>query len=391
MTAPELALEEAVDSWKRESTEERLRRADEQRNQVLDLFPLDQWPTLPVDRYALGTGAKDTFCYLMEYGTPDLGAISGGSAHKLLVYKRADGTWYHDRRFNSAEEAWPQVRAGLVEAFALAAKGEMGPIATLEPINWAPALTSKAIFTYFPDRVVPIATHAARQHFWELLGGEGTVSYNATGGAELLALARSNPVLKDLSSAELGLFLYWWADPRESKRVVKIAPGPEAKYWDDCLAGGYACVGWDEVGNLAEFEAKDEFRARFEEVHGDWYKTKTKLSAKANEVWKLRELEAGDIVIANKGTGHVLAIGTVVDPGYEWRPEREEMRHTVKVDWDTSYEQDITPVKSWATVTVADVTYPVLKSILDHVPVTSNGVDEAADPSASAGSGSAAS
>lgn len=48
------------------------------------------------------------------------------------------------------------------------------------------------------------------------------------------------------------------------------------------------------------------------------------MSRKANELWTLMELAAGDKVIANRGTSEVLAIGTVNDDGYAWRPERNE-------------------------------------------------------------------
>ena len=114
--------------------------------------------------------------------------------------------------------------------------------------------------------------------------------------------------------------------------------------------------------NLAEFDSKDEFKARFFEAYKELYSAEAKRSAKANEVWTLRELEPGDLVIANRGTSGILAIGTVVEPG-EWRPDRPEFQHTVRVDWDESYAQSIEPIKSWATVTVAKVPYTVLHRI----------------------------
>ena len=45
----------------------------------------------------------------------------------------------------------------------------------------------------------------------------------------------------------------------------------------------------------------------------------------------------GDKVVANKGTTEVLAVGTVTEEGYQWRPDREDMKHTVGVNWDTSF------------------------------------------------------
>ena len=83
---------------------------------------------------------------------------------------------------------------------------------------------------------------------------------------------------------------------------------------------------------------------------------KSKLSVKANEVWTFRELEPGDTVIANRGTSQVVGIGTVIDPGYVWRPEREVYKHTVSVQWTDTTERTLNPpVTSWFGSTVAKV------------------------------------
>ena len=141
-----------------------------------------------------------------------------------------------------------------------------------------------------------------------------------------------------------------------SKRVTKIAPGPGAKFWAECLEGGYICVGWDEVGDLLEYDDYDDFAIRFRErFEAKYDSNQAKIAAKANELWTLRQLEAGDVVVANKGMSEVLAVGEVIESGYEWRPERDEYKHTVNVAWDTSYAGRIPEQKNWAFVTVADV------------------------------------
>jgi 5-methylcytosine-specific restriction protein B len=76
------------------------------------------------------------------------------------------------------------------------------------------------------------------------------------------------------------------------------------------------------------------------------------------------ELEPGDIVIANKGTSQVLAVGEVAEPGYMWRSERPEYRHTVRVEWDTRTLKKLQPQKRWALVTVAPVPSAVYKAIV---------------------------
>jgi len=130
-------------------------------------------------------------------------------------------------------------------------------------------------------------------------------------------------------------------------RLVKIAPG-EARddCWQECVEGRYICVGWNEVGDLRKFDSFQEFQVAFSkkcgQYHNHWQPTITK---KAKELWTLMELEPGDKVIANKGTREVRAIGTVQDPVYEWRPEAR-LRHTVNVEWDSSYARRI-PKQHW--------------------------------------------
>lgn len=147
-------------------------------------------------------------------------------------------------------------------------------------------------------------------------------------------------------------FLYAWAHPRRGPKIVKIAPGEAAKYWDECRQGGYICVGWDDVGDLATYGTKEEFRAAFAELNPDG---ESHISRKANEVWTIRDLSPGDIVVANKGTATVMGIGRVVEPGYEYREDRPEFKHTVAVDWFDATQRQIEPIKKWAFSTVATI------------------------------------
>jgi len=104
--------------------------------------------------------------------------------------------------------------------------------------------------------------------------------------------------------------------PRDSVRLVKIAPGENACFWGDCLTGGYICVGWDEVGDLRKFKSKDDFKAAFER-HCSYSP-----SWKGDELWTLMELQPGDKIIANNGLTRVVGVGTVKEPGYKWMPNR---------------------------------------------------------------------
>ena len=153
----------------------------------------------------------------------------------------------------------------------------------------------------------------------------------------------------------------------QGRKAYKIAPGEGGKYWDDCREEGYICVGWGEVGSLDRFDSRDEFERAFRETfYPDTYDTEQKLSQKSAEVWTLKQLEPGDLIIANRGISEVLAVGEVTEPGYEWRPDREELLHTVSVDWDETYAQEIPSQEYWRFVTVYEISDDLLNHVLDR-------------------------
>jgi 5-methylcytosine-specific restriction protein B len=222
---------------------------------------------------------------------------------------------------------------------------------------------------YFPEEFVPVNSKTHMLHFVQALGGSPVDPSALLLNRQLLKLLRSVPELEDLSTQELGYFVYHWADPRSAVRVVRIAPGERARYWPDCLSGGFICVGWDGVGDLSQFESKEAFKDAFRQ-HYPYEGNQSQLSRKSNELWTLTELEPGDKVIANRGTSEVLAIGTVTDAGYQWRPEREEFKHTLGVDWDTSEARQIEPIGAWRTTTVSKVSAARYKTITGTTPTT---------------------
>jgi 5-methylcytosine-specific restriction enzyme B len=374
MPEPRLSLETAVASYDRALDTEAVAAAERERKEVTDRFSLEQWPTMPLERYAIGQEeSEDTFCRWMEYRTQHLGSMRGGAARKHLIYKHKDKPgWYFAPEYKDEQEAWLKVREAFVQAFQDAKNQDWNAIDDLAPLSGGPALRLKALHLYFPHEILPIYSQPHLRHFLRLLERPEADDHSLDAvylNRTLLAAVRQRPELKNWSTQEIMWFLYRWAHPRKEHRVVKIAPGEDAKYWDDCRREGYICVGWDTVGDLREFESKDSFRAQFEkEYAGQYNNHKPTLSKKANELWTLMELEPGDIVIANKGTSQILALGEVAEPGYAWKPERPEYRHTVRVEWDTSYAKEIQPQKRWALVTVAPVPAALYKTIVGEAP-----------------------
>jgi 5-methylcytosine-specific restriction protein B len=319
-----------------------------------------------LENYALGTGNSDAFCRIMEFGSPLLGSIRGGSALKHIIYQRNNGSWYFDTQYADVATAWEVVRAGFVEAFHLADEEDFASIDGIASLRSGAALRTKALFVYFPHQLLPIFSSTHLAHFIVLLGGAPGQREAVAANRYLRELMLSRPEFEGWTAYEMERFLYHWADPRQTQRVVKIAPGPGADHWDECRTAGIICVGWDEVGDLSQYASSEELEKRFADVFRDTYNGhKPTLTLKARELWTLRELQPGDTVIANRGGGAVVGVGTVVEPAYIWRPDRDDYKHTVAVQWDDTTEHLLDPpVATWRTSTVAAVSPELYQRIL---------------------------
>src|SRR4051794_39169977 len=103
------ALAAALDRHPQPNVTGSLARVNEQRADVLRRFPVESWPTLRLDDYALGRVDEPTpYCVVMEYRTPHLGSMKGGAARKHIMYRQNDGGWWAARPLAElpAEQAW---------------------------------------------------------------------------------------------------------------------------------------------------------------------------------------------------------------------------------------------------------------------------------------------
>ncbi|MFD3991987.1 McrB family protein [Streptomyces sp. NPDC058583] len=329
--------------------------AEEERQRVLASFPPARWGDLELGQYALGPDGRRnglSFCRLMEYGTDNFGSIRGGSAAKHIVYQHRSGQWRvvpTALRGLAVEAAWAQVRSEFVTAFDAAGRGEYERLDDLESLSYGQALTTKALAVYFPGEFLPIFSAAHVRHFTALLGGKprahssGVRTWRAN--RELLELLRAHEEFKGWSPHEVMDFLYAFHDPRRQDRVVwKIAPGERASLWDDSLREHRIRIGWDEVGSLGQYESDQELKTALDQ---HWPRSAGGNLRLARQMLAFRDLERGDLIVANRGKSEVLAVGTVVG-GYAYESGVPTHRHTVGVDWDTSYAQSFdTPRHAW--------------------------------------------
>jgi 5-methylcytosine-specific restriction protein B len=345
-------LARKLDAYDKPDVRDRLARVDQEREAVLSRFPLADWPDLPLERYALGMTDTDTYCRWIEYATPYLGSIKGGSSAKHIMYRRrSDGQWYRAGSLGELEvgEAWRRLRNEFVTAFHAAHEGRLDDLDDLKFLRHGQSLATKSIATYAPDALLPIYSASHLRSFITLFGGEPRP--NATSwqlNRQLKDLVENHSIVGRWQSLEVARFLYNHLDPRErSEMVVKIEPGRNAERWDECRKSDVIRVGWDELGDLSQYADVDELRVALARTYPE--KSAQFHKATATKLIKyFRDLVPGDKVIANQGTSTVLAVGTVTDEGYRFDESQDNYRHTVSVAWDSSYEQQLDePVGGW--------------------------------------------
>ena len=365
MTADRAALLRAIEAWDRQEIRPELVEAERQRQAILTAFPLEAWPTLELDRYALGTGEQHTFCWFLEFGSSLLGSIGGGNAMKHLIFRRGSGEWYFPDGFATVEQAWISLRSQLTTALRLVRDGDFAGLSALDLLQNGSRTIAKAISVYHPESVLPVFARGHRDFYMRLLGSEQDGGeYAWEGCRRLLELVRRElPQLDDWSPVEIMIFLYRRVSPIESTAILKIAPGSNAALWPDCSKNGYVRVGWGDVGDVRGYASREEFTAEFGRVY-PYNGNQAKVSEKAAEVWALVDLKPGDIVVANRGTSRIVGIGRVAEPASKYRPDLDDFPHTVAVSWEDTTEREIDPIKRWAFKTVAKVSQADYRRIL---------------------------
>lgn len=116
--------------------------------------------------------------------------------------------------------------------------------------------------------------------------------------------------------------------PPAVTRYWKIAPGENAWQWEECLAGGFIALAWDELGDLSDL-SEEEFKTHLEELrtaHPDWG------AQGPEQAWQFSRIRSGDRIMANQGTTKVLGIGTVTGPYFFKDGARHG--HRLPVQWD---------------------------------------------------------
>lgn len=325
-------------------------QAEDLRQQFLAKFPAARLSELTLERYALGLEPKtESLCYWLEFKTRTLGLMPGGDAFKYVVfYRKKDNKWEFESEYLNEADAFRKVREGLVTLVRLAETDKYEELDSVEPFQHTNSFRVKLLSLYFPDKFLPISSLDHLKSFCLQFGIKSNTDSQVSMNRALVQFKADHEETRDWSGIKFMRFLYEFFPP--AIKFWKIAPGEKARFWADCKAKGIVCMGWDEVGDVTQYENAEDFKEAF-------LKMKPNSGPKWRELWNFATaVEDGDVIVANNGLTSIVGTGTC-EGEYYYDSTRTEFRHCLKVQWGRVEErmiplsaQDI--VSDWAFKTL---------------------------------------
>ena len=107
------------------------------------------------------------------------------------------------------------------------------------------------------------------------------------------------------------------------------SPGNGAACWDEFYDAGIMGIGWDEIGDLSEYNSKSEMRLAMQEKIDPSRSFKND----AHATWQfVNDMKPGDVVFAKKGMHQIIGRG-VVESEYVFDDSRDEYKNIRQVKW----------------------------------------------------------
>ena len=142
-------------------------------------------------------------------------------------------------------------------------------------------------------------------------------------------------------------------DKQRNQQVWVISPGRNAEYWDEFYNEKIIGIGWDEIGDLSEYntplEVREAIKAKV--INLGYGLTKEYVKEYASESKEptnmakvcydfVNSMKVGDLIFTKRGRRKLIGAG-IVTSDYQYRPERNHSRNIRTVDWLVKGEWDI--------------------------------------------------
>ena len=313
-------------------------------NDFLDAFPLETLKDMPLEKYT-NLNRSDSFCYWVESRTYALGSIWGGSAYKFGIYKyneRPKGTasrvlfddtyaWY-SKNGQSAEEAYAMIRSEIVKIATHARNLELEAIDKIT--TFGDVFKWKIAFLYSQENLIPIYNREMLETVTAALGADEPAKKSIPYMQRFLLMKK----------ADIDLFAFYdhllQIIDNKAKDVDNVmsteqkywmyAPGEGGSKWELCQRDNIICIGWDELGDLCQYESVDSVREHMKDAYG---KPNSSFKNDGLAVWEfVHVMKPGDVIYVKSGITKIVGRG-VVKSGYSYDESYEDFQHVREVEW----------------------------------------------------------
>ncbi|UKB82615.1 AAA family ATPase [Chryseobacterium sp. MEBOG06] len=107
------------------------------------------------------------------------------------------------------------------------------------------------------------------------------------------------------------------------------APGENAYKWDEFYKNGIMALGWDDLGDLNQYQTKKEINDKLVEVYGG--NANKPHDSAANFDFK-NTINIGDIIVVKRGRSVLLGYGEVKSE-YSFDDEKDDYKHCRTIEW----------------------------------------------------------
>lgn len=333
-----------------------------------------------LNKLFLHDGDKTTLMYNLEYNNlyNSAGSISGGSAAKYNLFK-SDGGWKYGNNPKSLKQITEDeaVEYAVKIRNALVRGAEYIKSAHLESINDYERLEEnlnqifaevqiksthvwvhKYYALIFPDKFPIVHNYKMKSDYLEIFGIDAT-HWNYGRDAQFYLLSKKAYIkLYSLFDEEIMNLFESSEDSSDvygglsSKNVWVISPGEQANKWDECIENGAVYIGWDELGDLNNYDSRNDIK----KVLKKYYNNKSNQNTNSKTIYDFSKvMTVGDIVFARKATKTIVGVG-IVTSEYYFDDKRQDFQHAHDVHWIKKGEWKTTKYFKNFVITLLNVT-----------------------------------
>ena len=342
-----------------------------------ETWPIEKLKTMNLEDYT--NLDKNSFTYWLERETREVGGSGVGSSFSFRIYRRSNKSTVYtgDNRKTDGEYCWfkdlgetpyevfPKVRQSVLDIVNAAAEADYQKVLAVEYGKYGKALQWKIAFLYNPDKFLPIYQTDVISNACKSMGFDKP---KAELHEQYTFLLNQKP--DDVNTIEYANQLYKKYNLNDKVRYWVAAPGRGASEWPEFLKSGVYALGWNEVGDLRDFQDKADLQNDLVAAND---KSKSDRKNDALALWNISKvMKPGDVLFVKRGLHEYVGYG-VVKSYYVFNAADETYPHQIEVDWkkEGSWTAEYQIVKKTLTeiTTYKDYVRDLINLIINDKPV----------------------